>query len=400
VLGLMNDITDEAERQLREAELESALQRSQRLDAVGQLASGVAHDFNNLLMVVLGYAEILTDEEMSKDGHEYVTEIRRAASRGAALVRQLLAFGRRDKAQPQPLDLNEVVREMEPLLTRTLGAAVQLQLVMASEPSPIVADPVLVEQIVLNLAINARDAMPDGGVLYLATEHTHAATSGEPRVVLSVTDTGTGIDPAVRDTLFEPFVTTKGPGQGTGLGLATVASIVDAMGGAIDVVSAQGQGTTFEIALPLRGELVPALTEDEDVDVPAGNGERVLVVEDESAVRTALTKLLGEHGYVVTSCPGAEDALRMLDASSFDLVLTDLLMPNMTGVELLERIQRSRPTLPVVLMTGNSAGLCDDAACDAAAAVLKKPFARNELFRTLRNALAPVLVASPFESRG
>jgi signal transduction histidine kinase len=377
-LGLISDVTTETERQAREAELEQALHRSQRLDAVGQLASGVAHDFNNLLMVIMGCAELLGDEQLSPHGREYATEIERAATRGSSLVRQLLAFGQRDGAQPELVDLNEVVIGMEPLLARTLGESVQLQLVTSSAPCPVLADPVQLEQVVLNLAINARDAMPEGGVLYLAVER------AEDRVVLSVTDTGAGIDPAVRDTIFEPFVTTKAPGKGTGLGLATVASIVETMGGSIDVCSAPDQGTTFEIALPARDAPAPVDPESEPVEPAAGHGEQVLLVEDEPSVRAALTDALTQHGFVVTPVGSAHDALRALDARRADILVSDVVMPAMSGLELLRAVRGTRPDLPVVLMSGYSSELEDP----VDAPVLRKPFTHRELVTAVHRALA------------
>jgi PAS domain S-box-containing protein len=386
LLGLVSDITDETEQQLREAELEAALHRSQRLDSVGQLASGVAHDFNNLLMVILGCAELLRDEELSHPAREYTTEIERAATRGSTLVRQLLAFGQRDGAQPRLVDLNEVLTAMEPLLARTLGESVQLQLVTSTEPCTVLADPVQIEQVVLNLALNARDAMPGGGVLFVAAELVPPdRAAGPARVVLSVADTGTGIDPGVRDSMFEPFVTSKPSGKGTGLGLATVASIVERMDGTIDVCSAPDQGTTFEITLPAGAGTVVATTAEDGTPPADGDGQRVLLVEDEPAVRTALRGALHQHHFDVTAVGSAQDALRTLDADAFDVVVSDVVMPAMSGVELVEQLQTARPGLPVILMSGYSSELGEGL---VHVPVLRKPFTHRELVEAIHGALA------------
>jgi PAS domain S-box-containing protein len=380
LLGMVSDVTDATEQREREDELQRALHRSQRLDAVGQLASGVAHDFNNLLMVILGFSELLASENLTPHGREHRAEIERAANRGSALVRKLLAFGQRDAPQLTPIDLNRLVSTIAPMLERALGESVQLQVVTASRPCTVVADPVQVEQVILNLALNARDAMPGGGVLYVAVDGAGAPGSEVPeRVVLSVTDTGTGIPPEVRDTIFEPFVTTKEPGKGTGLGLATVASIVDGMGGSISVVSSPGRGTTFEIALPYAaGDAAPEAAAEPAPPVE-GQGRRILLVDDEAALRAALAKLLEQHGFEVTAVSSAPDALRELDTAAFAILVSDVVMPTMSGVQLAAHVRADRPDLPIVLMSGYSEELDGVGEHAPLTRRLRKPFTHEEL---------------------
>jgi PAS domain S-box-containing protein len=380
LLGMVSDVTDATEQREREDELQQALHRSQRLDAVGQLASGVAHDFNNLLMVILGFTELLASEELTPHGREHRAEIERAASRGSALVRKLLAFGQRDAPQLTPIDLNRIVSTLAPMLERALGESVQLQVVTAPVECTVLADPVQIEQVILNLALNARDAMPGGGVLYVAVDGTSAPRSEAPeRVVLTVTDTGSGIPPEVRDTIFEPFVTTKEPGKGTGLGLATVASIVDGLGGSISVVSSPGRGTTFEIALPyVAGDLAPEADAD-DAPTVDGRGRRILLVDDEAPLRSALAKLLEQHDFAVTAVSAAPDALRALDAAAFDILVSDVVMPTMSGVQLAAHVRADRPNLPIVLMSGYSDELAGIGHGAPLTRLLRKPFTHQEL---------------------
>jgi CheY-like chemotaxis protein len=266
------------------------------------------------------------------------------------------------------------------MLERALGASVQLQVVTAAGPCTVVADPVQVEQVILNLALNARDAMPGGGVLYIALEAVGIRPSDPPdHVVLTVTDTGTGIAPEVRETIFEPFVTTKEAGKGTGLGLATVASIVDTWRGSISVVSSPGQGTTFEIALPFADGDPPADGLPDDAPPVDGRGRRILLVDDEAALRTALAKVLEQHDFEVTAVPSAPDALRELDAAAYDVLVSDVVMPTMSGVQLAAHVRADRPNLPIVLMSGYSdelAGLAVDAPLTR---LLRKPFTHREL---------------------
>jgi signal transduction histidine kinase/ActR/RegA family two-component response regulator len=400
LLGLLSDVTEEWDNQLREAELEEALRRSQRLESVGRLAGGVAHDFNNLLAAIQASAELLSGEVPAGRPEEYRQEIERAAQRGAALTRQLLTFAHRDRTEPKSVDLAEIVVGIETLLRRTISADVQLQLTTPPEACKVFADPTHLEQVIVNLALNARDAMPDGGVLWIAVRNDGDPrdaqdASSERRVVLSVTDTGTGIDPEVRDRIFDPFVTTKDPGKGTGLGLATVRTIADSVGAQIRVFSQPAQGTTFEIAFPCSGapttEQVSEVPDD-DID---GSGVRVLLVEDEGAVRSALTQTLERRGFEVTPAPTGSEALQAVERSSFDLVLTDMVMPGMSGRALIGRLRESSPDVRIVAMSGYAprAGDDEDADLPGTIRLVRKPFTNVQLFAALRAALAEPMPA-------
>jgi signal transduction histidine kinase/CheY-like chemotaxis protein len=393
VLGLISDVTEQTLNQLREAELQEALLRSQRLDAVGQLAGGVAHDFNNLLAAVLASVELLLDELPDGQARECAKEIERAATRGAALVRQLLTFAGRDRAEPQTVDLNEIVTGMEPLLRRTLGGQVQLQVATTACRCTVVADPTQLEQVILNLAVNARDAMATGGILWIATEVVFDDSGADnDRVVVSVADTGTGIAPELRDQMFQPFVTTKEPGEGTGLGLATVQSIVKDARGEINVTSKVGEGTTFEIAFPRVLGSVATASPPKRVEGFDFSGRRILLVEDDDAVRSALTQTLERRRFAVTTAAHGSEALRLLQRQPFDVVLTDAVMPGMSGLELVEELELTRPELPVILMSGYSALNAPGTRTDISAPRLSKPFTTAELMQALQAVLAPAPV--------
>ena len=355
----------------------------------GSSPGGVAHDFNNLLAAILASAELLTDDVPDGRPREYADEIQRSAVRGAALVRQLLTFAQRDRAEPRVVELNEIVAGMEPLLRRSLGEHVQLQITTTDCSTEIVGDPTHLEQVILNLAVNARDAMPGGGVLWIATaiDFDDEAPQND-RVVLSVTDTGTGIAPEVRDRMFEPFVTTKEPGQGTGLGLSTVQSIVTGMEGRIEVLTKVEEGTTFEISFARRfGELDPAASPApaEEID---GAGTRVLLVEDDDAVRSALAHRLQRLGFDVTTASSGADALQIVEQRTFDLVLTDSVMPGISGPELIEHLCESRPELRIILMSGYTPGESGDDATTGYQR-LRKPFTTPQLAHALSLAFQP-----------
>jgi PAS domain S-box-containing protein len=376
-----SDVTDVRSRQVRQRELEDALHRAQRWETVGSLAGGIAHDFNNILAVVLGCSEMLIDDIADPEQREYARDIEQAAQRGSDLVRRLLGFAGRDRAEPRVVDLNDVVREMEPLLRRTLDEHIDLVVTTTDRPCTVVADPVQLEQVVLNLAVNARDAMPDGGTLQITSSVDRDTTGAHDyagRVVLSVCDSGVGIEPALRERLFEPFATTK-PG-GTGLGLATVQSIVEAAGGWIAVTSERGVGSTFDVTLPhCRADSAEV-----PLEAPTGaaktTGTRILLVEDEEAVRRALARNMERAGFDVTSASDATTALQILAGThAFDVVVTDAIMPGMSGVELVDRLHREHPGLPLVLMTGYSQEIFADDPRASAARRLRKPFTSEQL---------------------
>jgi len=325
VLGLLSDVTEEWANQLREEELHEALRRSQRLEAVGQLAGGIAHDFNNVLAAVTGSIELLIDDVPEGQPMEYALEIEHAAHRGAALVRQLLTYAQRDGAEPTIVDVNDIVAGTAGLLRRTIGSNIQLQVSTSEHACRILADPTHIEQIILNLAVNARDAMPDGGILWIATAIDFDDDAPEnDRVALSVTDTGSGIAPEVREQMFQPFVTTKEVGKGTGLGLATVLSIVQRYEGRIHVISQVDQGTTFEISFPRCFGTANASAAPDASDEFAGAGREILLVEDDAPVRAALNHLLQRLDFAVTPAANAVDALRLVDQQRFRVRRLDI----------------------------------------------------------------------------
>jgi signal transduction histidine kinase/CheY-like chemotaxis protein len=376
------------------------LRKGQRLEAVGELAGGIAHDFNNLLTVILGYSESLREYlPATGAGAAELSELRTAAERAATLTRQLLAFSRQQVLQPKPLRLSDTVARVQALLTRTIGDDITLVTIHGADLGTVRADPTQVEQVLLNLVINARDAMPDGGRITLETKNADITVdpplglqddTAIPRgeyVVLSVTDTGIGMDAATRARIFEPFFTTKGPG-GTGLGLATVYGIVKQSGGFITCATDVGRGTTFSIFLPRVTELPDAPVQAKPTR-PAGGTESILLVEDENAVRTFVESLLMRAGYRVISKPdGIEAAEWLATAGVIDLLITDVKMPGMNGHALSEYARRVRPNLPVLFISGYSKEtlpLAPDG--HHATAFLGKPFTPFDLLRKVREIL-------------
>jgi PAS domain S-box-containing protein len=354
--------TDVTERHL----LEEQLRQAQKMEAVGQLAGGVAHDFNNLLAAIKINCALLDGTVAEGAGVEEVEEIRRAANRASLLTRQLLTFGRRQPMQPQVVDLNRVIAESELLLERLPGAGITIDYALEPDLPPVWADPGPLAQVLLNLALNARDAMPDGGAVVVSTA-SETVSAGSPAaaglaagrwVRLTVADSGHGMDAATQRRIFEPFFTTKSPGRGTGLGLSVVYGIVEQSGGRIFVRSAPGEGTVMSVYLPAYdGPAQPADVAGETEPRVRGGSETILLVEDEAAVRNSLRRLLQRYGYTVLEARHGADALRLFDESgeAVDLVLTDLVMPELGGWPLVEELRRRRPTLPVILMSGYDA---------------------------------------------
>ena len=380
--------------------LEEQLRQAQKMEAVGRLAGGIAHDFNNLLTVVTGYNDLLLANVKAADGvRGYLEEIKRAAERATDLTRQLLAFSRKQVLAPQILDLNAVVAGMDKMLRHVIGEDIDLATVLEPKLGRVKADPGQVEQVLMNLAVNARDAMPQGGKLTLTTANVeldrtyvlrHALTAPGPYVMLAVSDTGCGMDSETLNHLFEPFFTTKEPGRGTGLGLAMVYGIVQQSGGNIWVYSEPGNGSTFKIYLPRVKESAAREEPREASAVPAQGSEVVLVVEDDAAVRPLVSGLLGAHGYKVLIAPGPEEALRICadHKETIDLLLTDLVMPKMSGRQLAERLVSLRPKLKVLYMSGYT----DDAivhhgVLEKGTAFLQKPFTPGALARKVREVL-------------
>jgi two-component system, cell cycle sensor histidine kinase and response regulator CckA len=347
----------------KERKLEEQFRQAQKMEAVGRLAGGVAHDFNNLLSVILGYAELAAAELAAQhEARRALSEIIRAAERAAALTSQLLAFGRRQILKPRVLDINEVLSDFAPMLSRLIDERIEIHVIPAAKPANIRADPNQVQQILLNLVVNARDAMPEGGVLTLEAfratldeSQTAERLNLRPGVytVIAVSDTGHGMDAATRDRIFEPFFTTKGPGRGTGLGLSTVFGIVQQSGGSIWVYSEPERGTTFKIYLP--GTEEPAETP--LVPAPVVHGVQsgvILLSEDDEQVREMVSNILLRAGYQVLSAatPAAAIALSNSHAGRIDLLITDVVMPGMTGTVLAQRLHQTRPELPVLFTSG------------------------------------------------
>lgn len=405
-IAAVRDMTDrveaEREKQALISQMEHEKQRDQasRLESVGQLAGGVAHDFNNLLGVVLNYADFVA-EEIGEESPSYqdVKEIRRAAERATQLTRQLLTFSRREVVKPQPISLNDSVREMERLLRRTIGEHIDLVVKFGRDLPAVMADPGQLEQVLVNLALNARDAMPQGGRLKIETAAVEVDAdfldenpdlSRGQYVRLTVADTGTGMDDATLGRVFEPFFTTKPKGEGTGLGLATVYGIVRGGGGAISIYSEVGEGTTFRVHLPAIDATVPAGSEADHAPGPDGGGERILVVEDEDAVRTLANRILTRAGYEVTAASRAAEAVDLLQGAGerFDMLLTDVVMPEMRGIELVQVAESVAPELPILMMSGYSTPMLEEERqMIARVPLLEKPFSGSALLSHVRELL-------------
>lgn len=381
--------------------LEEQLRHAQKMEAIGQLAGGVAHDFNNILAVILLQAELITlTGDLPARTREGVGQIRAAAERAAILTRQLLLFSRRQVMQPRKLDLNEIVTNLTKMLRRLIGADVQLQLNLHPTPLMTVADPGMLDQVLMNLAVNARDAMPNGGRLVIETsEHLvddrvarlHPEAAPGRYVCLSVSDTGCGIPPEIRSRIFEPFFTTKEAGKGTGLGLATVFGIVKQHRGWISVYSEPGRGTTFRVFFPVRAESAMETAWSAAVPSARGGTETILVVEDEPAVRALTTEILEGHGYRVLTAASGEAALALWrdHRDRVALVVTDLVMPgSVSGPQLTRRLQADRPGLKVLYVSGYSAEIASqEPPLRTGVNYVQKPFSPNQLLETVRRCL-------------
>ena len=383
--------------------LESQLVQAQKMEAVAQLAGGIAHDFNNLLTAILGSTELLLSETGVADPRrEDIQEIGRAAHRASGLVRQLLAYSRKQVMQPRLVNLNTIVQEMGGMLRRVVGERITLRLDLDPALGPVLADPGQIEQVIANLGVNARDAMPDGGALTIATANVSAAgipapgddrLSTGPLVTLTVSDTGMGMDDHVLAHLFEPFFTTKELGRGTGLGLATVYGIVRQSGGTIQVASQPREGSAFTVYFPRAGSSdLAAAAQSAPPEAPGGS-EAVLVVEDEAAVRHLVCRVLRGKGYHVLEAPDGEAALEVAEsAGSIDLLVTDLVMPGMGGAALASRLVELRPALRVVFITGYAPEAVErQGDLAVGSGLLEKPFTADQLARKVREALAATI---------
>ena len=384
-------------------ELEHQLMQSQKMEAVGQLAGGVAHDFNNLLMVILNSALFLQDEtQPNTDARGLVDDILNAANQASGLTRQLLAFSRRQMLTPKDEDLNLIVSELQKMLKRLLHENIEISVQTMPQPCPVRVDRGQIEQVLVNLAVNARDAMPGGGTLFLDVQcrdldinwaYVHSA--GEAFVpgryaVLTVSDTGCGMSEEQAARIFDPFYTTKPAGQGTGLGLSTVYGIVNQHGGRVAVYSHPGQGTTFHIYLPCAdGKGVQEAEASSAMQMPSG-AEKILIVEDAAAVRQVTERILRNLGYRTASATCGEDALTLIQhaGSMYDLILTDIMMPGIDGCELAERVRGEFCDVKILFMSGYPQPLLENKDRKGPLGrVLSKPFSAKELAVAVRETL-------------
>jgi signal transduction histidine kinase/ActR/RegA family two-component response regulator len=402
--GRLSELEDQI-RQTKEAQAalaksEEQLRQAQKMEAIGILAGGVAHDFNNILTAIMGYSQLLTRRLGPDSPHkDTVKEILNAGSRAAALTSQLLAFSRRQILEPKVLDLNDVVRNMEKMLRRLIGEDVDFLTVLEPELDRVKVDPGQIEQILLNLAVNSRDAMPDGGTLIIETKNAeldkfyaddHLEVTPGPYVMVSVSDNGCGMEEEMRSRIFEPFFTTKGAGKGTGLGLSTVFGIIKQSGGHVSVYSEPGQGTTFKIYLPKVEVAKTATRPGQDHDPLPVHDERILLVEDQDQVRDVVAQMLESYGYEVLSAACGEAGLQKSTAEKgpIHLLLTDLVMPGMSGRELSEHLAVLRPHTRCLFMSGYT----DDAVVrnkvlESGIPFIHKPFTADALHRAVRKVL-------------
>jgi len=392
-VAVLRDVTERRQ-------LEAQLLQAQRLESVGRLAGGMAHDFNNLLVVISGYAQLMQGDLEADDPHRgNLDEILRAAGRAAELTRQLLAFSRQQVLHPRVLDLNEVVTAIGPMLRRLIGEDVALETALAPDLGVVQADPGQLEQVLMNLSVNARDAMPQGGRLTIETANVeldaafaqmHATVKSGSYVLLAVSDTGVGMDAETRRHLFEPFFTTKPTAEGTGLGLATVYGIVKQSGGSIWAYSEPGQGSTFKIYLPcVAGPADPLTAVANETNATQDGTETILVVEDDAAVRGVLTAMLRRHGYRILEASDGRAAVDLAGGPEEpDLLITDLVMPGMSGRELADRLVAQRPGLRTLFASGyGHSTLVRRGALEPSMSYLAKPFGANELARKVRELL-------------
>jgi PAS domain S-box-containing protein len=411
MFGIVQDITEAKRAQEALQFSEEQLRQAQKMKAVGQLAGGVAHDFNNLLTVINGYcAMALQKKEEVQPIRKNIEEIQKAADRAASLTNQLLAFSRKQVLQPRVLQLNDVVRGMEKMLRRLIGEDIELCTTFDSILGNVKADPGQLEQVIMNLAINARDAMPRGGKLTISTSKSTIDHSTKYRnrtlevgeyAMLAITDNGMGMTEEVKTHLFEPFFTTKGLGKGTGLGLATCYGIICQSGGDIRVYSEPNSGTTFKIYLPLTdAALEPVVIKDSEA-LPAGS-ESILIVEDDPSVRELAVVILRNCGYQVQESNNAFEALRVLKRNpEFDLVVTDVIMPQMSGKDLYDQIKSQLPEIKVLLMSGyTDDALAHHGVLDESFYFLEKPFSPAKIARKVREILDAPTMSQPFHRNG
>jgi PAS domain S-box-containing protein len=411
LLGVSLDITDEKQARdlLRDshdalerdvAEKDEQLRQAQKMEAIGRLAGGVSHDFNNLLSVILSYSDLAQRAlERGQPVPEEISQIRFAAERAGELTRQLLAFSRRQVLEPRVIDLNQVIHRLDSMLRRIIGEHIELRTLSARDLGRVKVDPNQIEQVIMNLVVNACDAMPNGGRLTIETssvlldeDYARARLDLEPgrHAMLAVSDTGAGMDRETQARIFEPFFTTKELGKGTGLGLSTVFGIVKQSGGHIWVYSEPGRGTTFKIYLPVTDQ---PLMGDEPRPLPASvaGSETILLVEDDEQVRKVVSSVLSRNGYRVLQASAGSDAMTIVDeyTEPIHLLLTDLVLPKMSGAELAARLQTRRAGLRVLCMSGyTDESAYESGLLESGAAFLQKPLTPDSLLRKVREVLS------------
>jgi CheY-like chemotaxis protein len=370
------------------------------MESVGRLAGGVAHDFNNMLNVILGYGEIVLDKLRQGDPlREDIREIVEAGRRAATLTRQLLAFSRKQTLQAEVLDLNHQVRELEKMLHRLIGEDIELELSLGRDIGRVKVDPGQIDQVIMNLVVNARDAMPAGGILTIETANAelddtytakHPGTKPGKYVLLTVTDTGCGMSKEISDKIFDPFFTTKEKGRGTGLGLSTVYGIVKQSDGNIWVQSEPGLGTTFKIYLPQTQVFEESVAARPKPASPVADGEHILVVEDEESLRKLMASLLSRLGYTVTLAANGGEALLLVEEKGLlpDMVITDVVMPNMSGNQLIDRLRRNHPHLKALYMSGyTDNAIRHHGVLDPGTPFIQKPFGIRDLGQKVQDVL-------------
>lgn len=407
-VGFMRDITARKKTEAALQQSEERLRQSQKMEAIGKLAGGIAHDFNNLLTVIMGYSDLLMGHaQADSQARRHTEEIRKAAVRAAALTHQLLAFSRRQMLTTKALNLNAVVMGLEPMLRRLIGEEIHLRIVSGQVLGQVQADQIQIEQIILNLVINARDAMSKGGRVTIETanvelgeEYAGKQEAFQPGayVLVAVSDTGCGMDAETQARVFEPFFTTKEPGKGTGLGLATVYGIVKQSGGYVWVYSEPGLGSTFKVYLPRISSASDKTSTDADLNRPPRGTETILLVEDEDMVRGLVSEALKGYGYRVLGASHSDEAFRLSGGheGTIHLLVTDVVMPGMSGRELAERLTSPRPRMKVLYMSGYT----DDAVIRHGVKIegmsfLQKPFTPDALLRKVRDVLDGALSRSP-----
>jgi signal transduction histidine kinase/ActR/RegA family two-component response regulator len=400
-LAIATDVTDRRVAELRRLQLDARLERARRLEAVGKMAGGVAHDFNNLLAVVMNYADFIA-EALPGDSphHEDLAEISRAAERGASLTRQLLIFSGREVATPGRINLNQILVDVDKLLHRTLGEDVNLEIVTAADLHPVEADPGQIEQVLVGMAMNAREAMPEGGSLRIETDNVEIGpdeADGDPQVGeglyarMTLSDTGAGIPAELVGRIFEPFFTTKGRGDNTGLGLAAVHGVIANAGGYVTVRSEEGVGSTFHLYFPAVGSAErPAL---DPVADRAGAGQdatsRILLAEDDDAMRKMAARVLGRASFEVVACEDGQAAIELLEQGQrFGLLLTDVVMPRVSGRELADKAHEIDPRMVIVFMSGYTEEVISTHdVVEGDVKLLRKPFSSAELLEFINRAL-------------